>query len=311
MKTRLMASAAVVALAAIPVGLNQLAQGEFGIATAYAQHQGGGAGGGGGHGGGGHGGGGGGHGGGGHDLDAAGAGADTTHDHTDGDTHDHEDGSEHGSSGKGRGGSGGDHADGEDHTAEDHDHTDGSDHGGKGGSAGHAGRGGGEQDFNADDTRQGGRPAWAQEGIPEVELGRLNVSRAPTHVLDQALGEALSSWNGDTADWYSMTAPEAAAYLLAHPDLVRIDSPLQNLALYKEVVTDGTTELSGVTPASREDLAAIFLGAASDKTMPVTDDTVVALNAILGLPAMTEAQVDQVQAGAEAVREAIYTVHEM
>ena len=35
---------------------------------------------------------------------------------------------------------------------------------------------------------EGGKPAWAQEGIPEVELGRLNVARSPDKVLDQRAG---------------------------------------------------------------------------------------------------------------------------
>ena len=32
----------------------------------------------------------------------------------------------------------------------------------------------------------GGRPVWAKEGIPAVELGRLSVARAPAHVIDKA-----------------------------------------------------------------------------------------------------------------------------
>lgn len=39
----------------------------------------------------------------------------------------------------------------------------------------------------------GGKPVWAQEGIPEVELGRLSVARSPDKVLDKALAEAVAS----------------------------------------------------------------------------------------------------------------------
>lgn len=38
-----------------------------------------------------------------------------------------------------------------------------------------------------------GKPTWAQEGIPEVELGRLNVARSPSNVLDRQLAEVLKT----------------------------------------------------------------------------------------------------------------------
>jgi len=68
-----------------------------------------------------------------------------------------------------------------------------SDHGG-GGRGGMGGQGGGHEGSGRrleDTLSRGGRPVWAQEGIPEVELGRLNMARAPAHVLMRALDEAV------------------------------------------------------------------------------------------------------------------------
>jgi hypothetical protein len=155
----------------------------------------------------------------------------------------------------------------------------------------------------------GGKPAWAQEGIPEVELGRLNVARAPSHVIDRAVLEILNNFTPAMESLYEMTA-EAAAALLAsdYDNVVRIDSPLENLGLYRDLVSTGTTALPGVTPASVLDLAAILLGSASDKVVPITDVTVSAINTILGL-SMSEADVATVAAAAEAIRAAILVGH--
>ncbi|MCP5373475.1 MAG: hypothetical protein H6907_17235 [Hyphomicrobiales bacterium] len=156
----------------------------------------------------------------------------------------------------------------------------------------------------------GGKPVWAQEGIPEVELGRLNVARAPAHVLDSAVEEALKNFDTATMEsFYELTA-EAAANLLEtdYDNVVRIDSPLENLGLYRDLLTSGTSPLPGVTPASTLDLAAILLGSASDKTVAVTTDTVIAINTIFGLT-MSEADVAAVADMAEDVRAAINTGH--
>lgn len=212
-------------------------------------------------------------------------------------------------------GPGADH--GEDHDT-DHGDDHGDDHGGKGKGKGGAGghgdstRGGSDHvPGGAGSGRSGGgRPAWAQEGIPEVELGRLNVARAPGHVLERALNEAVSEYDPAMSSFYSQDADSAAAQLAAdYANVPRIDSPLQNLALYEQLIKDGGSPLPGVTPASNLDLAAIFLGSASDKTIPVSTDTVTAVNAILGLPAMSAADTATLAAKAEAVRSGISTGH--
>ena len=158
----------------------------------------------------------------------------------------------------------------------------------------------------------GGKPVWAQEGVPEnVELGRLSVVRSPDQVIARALAEAVTNFDAaKLAALYSMDAQSFATYVKAnYATITLIDSPLQNLGLYEDVLTDGRTQLTNVTPASVIDLAAIFLGTASDKTIPVTRETVIAVDTILGLPQMTDAQIDLLAAKAEIVRQAILEGH--
>ena len=109
---------------------------------------------------------------------------------------------------------------------------------------------------------------------------------------------------------YNLPAEQAAALLQARfADVERFDSPLQNLALYKDVMTFGATQLPGVKPASQLDLAAIFLGSASDKTVPISEDTVTAVNTILGLMEMEPADRATLAEKAEIVREGILAGH--
>lgn len=196
-------------------------------------------------------------------------------------------------------------------------------HGGKG--AGHKGHGAGRGGSSHDNARGGGkaveskilrgrRPVWAQEGIPEVELGRLNVSRAPSHVLERAEDEALATYLASMSVLYSLSAVDAAKLLeINYRGVSRYDSPLQNLALYKDVMVFGRTELkeidSAITPASQLDLAAIFLGSASDKTLPISENTVIALNRILGLVELSPEDLNILATKAETVRQAILIGH--
>ena len=188
--------------------------------------------------------------------------------------------------------------------------------------------GGGENSRKPSEGTTGGRPGWAKEGIPEVELGRLSVARSPAHVLDHAFSEAVSNWTsmGSTvmvlsaegqetltmtvAQLYSLPASEFSYIVQTYyPSIVRIDSPLENLSLLKSFALTGATPLAGTTPASRDDFIAIFLGSASDKTIPISADTVTAVNTILGLPALTPEQTADIAAKAEEVRLAILSGH--
>lgn len=218
------------------------------------------------------------------------------------------------------GDSGHDHEDGG-----DDGHDDGgdshSDHGGKKGGSKH-GKGGAGHDGESNATSGrggrhsvdnrifgGGRPVWAREGIPEVELGRLNVSRAPGHVLMRAEDEALAGYSASMAQLYNLSAEDAAALLRTDfRGVARYDSPLQNLALYKDVMVFGKSELPGVDN-DQLDLAAIFLGSASDKTIPISEDTVVAINRILGLVDLNDQDRATLAGKAETVRSAILVGH--
>jgi len=161
---------------------------------------------------------------------------------------------------------------------------------------------------------QGGRPAWAGGTIPEdVELGRLNVARAPGHVLDRALAEALATMDPTLYTWYLYPTLQSVIDAILNQTAVRVDSPLQNLALYKDMLTDGMIG-DGTKIEVYEDnllvLAAIFVGGASDKTVPVTVDTVNALNTIMGVTLPSYVTAEQVAAAADQVRLAIVEVHE-
>jgi hypothetical protein len=155
----------------------------------------------------------------------------------------------------------------------------------------------------------GGQPVWAQEGIPEVELGRLSVIRSPDRVIDQAYDEALASLTDDMVAFYNLDLDDAIYELSVNWDTTTIiDSPLQNLALLEDLLNDSTAlEDYGI---SNDDatLAAIFLGVASDKSVPITEDTVIAVTTIMEVD-MTDAEITQLAADAEAVRIAVLTGH--
>jgi hypothetical protein len=151
--------------------------------------------------------------------------------------------------------------------------------------------------------------ALDEEGHPvdetltvEVEIGRLNVGRSPPHVLDQRLDEAVTNINN--ADSISLD-PSGRLVLTVDGEEKTIDSPLENLAIYVELMNTGT--IAGVTDTSKfsEDLAhlvdgvftmedqlsaASFLAAATDKSVPVSIDKVAYINLILGVEAMRAAR---------------------
>lgn len=131
----------------------------------------------------------------------------------------------------------------------------------------------------------GGKPVWAQEGIPEVELGRLSVARSPDKVFEQALAEAVASLTPDMIAYYNLSYDEVISELSLNFDNVAfIDSPLQNLALLEDLLNDGTALSDAGVKTEDTLLAAMLLGAASDKTISISTDTVVAVTTILGTP---------------------------
>jgi hypothetical protein len=224
-----------------------------------------------------------------------------------------------GSHGDGSGGSG-NHDDGH----EEGDHEDGHTGGGPNGSGGHGEGGHGEGDGSGEGEGpkgegsgaggsgaggQAGRPVWAGEGIPEVELGRLNVIRSPNRVIDRAYLEALGSFTSEMAAFYRLDLDQMIEELSENWDEVNfISSPLQNLALFRDAL-DGTSVLGEVGIETDNDtLLAVFLGTASDKEIPITPETAYAVSVILGQP-LSAAEAEALAAEAEMVRQAILAGH--
>lgn len=139
-----------------------------------------------------------------------------------------------------------------------------------------------------------------EEGAPidpslatEVELGRLNVGRAPPHVLERRAEEVITLLNSATE-----VSLDAAGRLVLTVDgeAKTIDSPLENLAIYVALMTTGTipgvddlpgTEFDHLVDGelTAEDLisAAAFAAASTDKTGAFSVDEVAYLNAFLGI----------------------------
>ena len=192
--------------------------------------------------------------------------------------------------------------------------------GGQGDNAGQGGEGQGQGGPSAESDgkgpqgggatgNKGGKPVWAKEGIPEVELGRLNVARSPDKVLDRSLAEALKSLTPEMVSYYNLSLAEAVEALSLNFDNTPfIDSPLQNLAMLKDLL-DGMSVLtaSGVTTDTGT-LAAMLLGAASDKTVPISVNTVIAVTTILGTPVTGDTAL-ALAIEAESIRIAILAGH--
>jgi len=211
--------------------------------------------------------------------------------------------------GKGSSGGGGGGHDGGDSGGEDHEDSHEDDHDSTHDSGGEDDGKRGPQAGKPEEGR-GGAPVWAQEGIPDVELGRLNVIRSSEPVLERALDEVVANFDPATMEGlYESSANGFIAEISANWDTVTlIDSPLQNLSLLKELWTTGATSLPSVQPASFIEFSAILLGSASDKNIPVSLNTVKALAIIIGVD-LSEASMGSIASRAEKVREAILLAH--
>ena len=186
--------------------------------------------------------------------------------------------------------------------------------GGSGGSG--SGQGGPGEDSEGKGPRAGsagastgGKPVWAQEGIPEVELGRLNVARSPDRILEKAVAEEVSNLTDEKIAFYSLSLEDMVTVLSTDFDNVSmIDFPVANLGLLKDVM-DGTSVLTAEGVVNDpEVLAAVFLGSASDKTVEITTDTADAVATILGYD-LSDEQAEALATDAEAIREAILEGH--
>ncbi|MRU15312.1 hypothetical protein FDP25_07690 [Roseovarius sp. A21] len=133
----------------------------------------------------------------------------------------------------------------------------------------------------------------------EVELGRLNVGRAPSRVLTTRADEVIAILSSATD-----VSTDAAGRLVLTVDGEEktIDSPLENLAIYVSLLTTGS--IPGLTPGDLVgteydfmvdgtytqadlDASAAFLAAATDKTGEFTTDEIAYIDAFLGINATT------------------------
>lgn len=138
--------------------------------------------------------------------------------------------------------------------------------------------------------------------VEEVHFGRMNSGRSPNKVLDSQLAEAYATLTApgavidrDHAGRITVDDPATDPY----PDKT-IDSPLQNLAIYRELLTHGMLQQSVTLPDwgmdGRDteflDWAAAALGASAEKDDywvdgPINLDLVVYFNRILGIPSQS------------------------
>lgn len=129
-----------------------------------------------------------------------------------------------------------------------------------------------------------------------VELGRANVARAPDSVMAKSLDSALAKIEGA-----STITTDPAGRIMA--DGVTIDSPLENLALYRHLMTaGGQSSWPAVTQYWPDELKALIgaggadpdwdpsslLAAAFDKTAPISMDAVLYENTTLGVNATAQ-----------------------
>ena len=127
----------------------------------------------------------------------------------------------------------------------------------------------------------------------EVDFGRINSARSPDTVFESQLADVVVSLA--TADCISL---DPAGRLVASRvaggvvSTSTIDSPLQNLAIFRQLMLTGFLGDAAnpiALPAETLDTAARGLGVASDKAGEVNVDLVAYLNQIMGLsdPATT------------------------
>ena len=121
----------------------------------------------------------------------------------------------------------------------------------------------------------------------EVDFGRINEARSSDEVFDSQLQDVV--FNLATSDCAINLDPAGRMVTGTIPDpsvpdvytTSAIDSPLQNLAIYRQLILTGSI---GITlPADALVTAARALGAASDKTGEVNVDLVAYLNQTMGL----------------------------
>lgn len=120
--------------------------------------------------------------------------------------------------------------------------------------------------------------------VEEVDLGRLNLGRAPERVLRKQLGDVELFLNsGDIA------LDASGRFTRSIEDVVvqTLDSPLANLAAFQSILNTGmigSTAVPSVDLTTLELTAAQLAAGAPKEGFVITVDTVQYLNRILGIP---------------------------
>lgn len=119
----------------------------------------------------------------------------------------------------------------------------------------------------------------------EVDFGRINEARSPESVFAAQMSDVIV--NLATADCLSLDPAGRIVTSNVADDLSvtsgAIDSPLQNMAMYRQLILTGTLQAPLPEGAGALDMAARAIGAASDKTGLVSIDLIAYLNQIMGL----------------------------
>ena len=136
----------------------------------------------------------------------------------------------------------------------------------------------------------------------------MTVARRPDHGLDLAYAEAAAQLAA-MADFYILTIEEMMVQLSGHwDDITILGSPLQNLALLRDVL-GGEIDLSTYSITNDIDtLMAVLLGVASDKVVPITVETAYAVSVIFDIP-LTEVEATELAEAAELIRQAVVEGH--
>lgn len=124
----------------------------------------------------------------------------------------------------------------------------------------------------------------------EVDFGRTNEARSPDGVFQDALEDVVIKLS--TADCVTIDpAGRLVATTVDSDETIvssTIDSPLQNLAIYRQLMLTGSLGVQLPNDVSIFDMAARALGAAADKSGGMTVDQVAYLNQIMGLSDLTQ-----------------------
>ncbi|OQW70068.1 MAG: hypothetical protein BVN35_18415 [Proteobacteria bacterium ST_bin11] len=143
--------------------------------------------------------------------------------------------------------------------------------------------------------------------LQAVDFARMSVARSPDSVMDKQLADVLV--NLSTAQ--CLTLDPAGRLVYSNPDSAdadgdgdtaellssAVDSPLQNLAIYREMVMKGALGTPAIALPkpfngyTMLDTAAKALGAAADKGGKIDLDLVIYLNQIMGLDQATTSTV--------------------